>query len=406
MDDSSRLDLKHGLSVNDLPDGKPVLGQLEGEEILVTRCGAEYFAVGAACTHYHGPLVDGLIVNDTVRCPWHHACFSLRTGEALRAPAFDPIPCWQIRRDGDTLFIGEKFQQPKPRQIAPPLAKNLPSSIFIVGAGAAGLAAADMLRREGYQGPVTMLTADDSPPYDRPNLSKDFLAGTASPDWIPLRPANFYEDREITLLLNSRVTSLDVSKKQLHLENGNVFDFGALLLATGADPITVKMEGATDSNLFYLRTFADSKAIVAKAASAKHVVVIGASFIGLEVAAALRSLGTEVDVIALEREPLERVMGLEVGRAVRKLHESHGVHFHLEQSVNRIDDRKVTLSGGQDLGCGFCGCRCRRPSCALISRGGRPGNRSRRRRRSLSRNQCSGHFCRWRYRTLARSAFR
>ncbi len=349
MADASKVDLKNGLSVHDLPEGKCVLGHLDGEDVLVARRGEEYFAVAAFCTHYHGPLAEGLVLDDTVRCPWHHACFSLRTGEALRAPALDPISCWQVRREGDRLFIGEKLSAPKPRQIVASLTRNLPASIFIVGGGAAGLAAADTLRREGYEGLVTILTADDSPPYDRPNLSKDFLAGTAQPDWIPLRPANYYEDCKINLLLNSRVTSIDPARKRLQLENGDRFDFGALLLATGADPIKLKIEGATSSNLVYLRTFADSKAIFAKAATSKRIVVIGASFIGLEVAAALRSLGKEIDVVALEREPLERVMGLEVGRALRKLHESRGVHFHLEQSVNRIDGRKVTLSDGQIL---------------------------------------------------------
>jgi NADPH-dependent 2,4-dienoyl-CoA reductase/sulfur reductase-like enzyme len=228
-----------------------------------------------------------------------------------------------------------------------------------------------MLRRDGYQGPVTMLSADDSAPYDRPNLSKDFLAGTAQADWIPLRAANFYQERQIDLRLNVRVDSLDVQKKQLHFENGKALDFGALLLATGADPIKLKIEGASSSNLFYLRTFSDSKNMLAKASSAKHVVVIGASFIGLEVAAALRSLGIAVDIVALESEPLERVMGVEVGRFLRTVHESHGVRFHLQQAVNRLDGRRVSLSGGEVLdadvviaGAGV------RPSIALAEQSG------------------------------------
>jgi NADPH-dependent 2,4-dienoyl-CoA reductase/sulfur reductase-like enzyme/nitrite reductase/ring-hydroxylating ferredoxin subunit len=371
MDETPKLDLKRGLPVRDLPAGKSVFGQLDGEDLIVTRSGDEFFAVSAFCTHYHGPLADGLVVGETVRCPWHHACFSLRTGEALAAPALDAISCWQVRRDGDTLFVGEKLPESPPTLIAPSLSRNLPASIFIVGGGAAGLAAADMLRRDGYPGPITMLTADDSPPYDRPNLSKDFLTGTAAEDWIPLRPANFYKDRDIDLQLNSRVGSLDPAKKQLHLENGREFEFGALLLSTGADPIKLKIEGATAFHPLYLRTFADSKAILARAASAKRVVVIGASFIGLEVAAALRSLGIEVDVVALEREPLERVMGVDVGHAIRKLHESHGVHFHLEQSVNRLEGRRVTLSGGKVLEADFVVAGAGvRPSVSLAEQAG------------------------------------
>ena len=151
---------------------------------------------------------------------------------------------------------------------------------MIRGGGGAGLAAADMLRREGYDGPLTIFSADDSAPYDRPNLSKDFLAGTASDDWIPLRSPDYYKDRRIELVLNSRVSALNLLQKRIQLENGKTYGFAALLIATGAEPVRLKIEGATDSEVNYLRTFADSKGIIAKAASAKRVAVVGASLIG------------------------------------------------------------------------------------------------------------------------------
>src|SRR5262249_14402883 len=161
------------------------------------------YAIGAHCTHYHGPLAEGLIVGDTVRCPWHHACFSLRTGEALRAPALDPIACWRVERRDDTIFVREKQTISVARK-----APRSPESVAIIGGGAAGLAAAQMLRREGYAGPVTIISADDAPPTDRPNLSKDYLAGTAQDDWIPLRGPEFYTEQRIELLLGSRVASI------------------------------------------------------------------------------------------------------------------------------------------------------------------------------------------------------
>jgi apoptosis-inducing factor 3 len=287
-------------------------------------------------------------VDGTVRCPWHHACFSLKDGEALRAPALDPIICWRVEKLGDKVFVREKLPPPAPRRGA-----EGPSSVVIVGGGAAGLAAADMLRREGYDGPLTIVSADASPPVDRPNLSKDFLAGTAQEEWIPLRSSDYYRDRRIDLLLNSRVSSLDTKRRRILLEDGEELEFGALLLAMGADPVRLPVEGATDAQLHYLRTFADSKAIVAKAASAKRVVVIGASFIGLEVAASLRTRGIQIDVVAPDRQPLERVMGAEVGVFIRKLHEAHGVTFHLEQTVSRVSGRTVTLSDGKTLEADF-----------------------------------------------------
>jgi len=347
MEDSAKPDLKAGFPFDKLKDGGMILGQVDGEDVILVRRGDKLFAVGAACTHYHGPLAEGLIVGETVRCPWHHACFSLRTGEALRAPALDPVACWRVERIGDEAYVREKLAAPTPKAtLGTQTSHNLPSSIVIIGGGAAGLAAADMLRREGYEGRITMISADDSAPYDRPNLSKDFLAGTASDDWIPLRSPDFYEDRRIELVLGSRVSALDLKQKRAQLENGKTYGLEALLIATGAEPVRLKIDGATDSQINYLRTFADSKAIVVKAASAKRVAVVGASFIGLEVAASLRTRGIDVDVVATENQPLERVMGTEVGLFVRQVHEAHGVVFHLGQTVKRIDGRKLTLSDG------------------------------------------------------------
>ena len=341
IQETKTLDFKNGFPIRDFGARSMISGQADGEEVVLARRGDEFFAIGAHCSHYGGPLAEGFVAADTVRCPWHHACFSLRNGEALRAPALDPVPCWRVERVGDKIFVREKVSPPVPKRVA-----GQPSSVVLVGGGAAGLAAADMLRRQGYEGPVTIVSADDAPPVDRPNLSKDYLAGTAQEEWIPLRPADYYRSRKIDLHLHSRVSSLDTRKKQILLESGRTLEFDALLLATGADPVHLSIEGATDSQLFYLRTFEDSKAIIAKATSAKRVLVSGAGFIGLEVAASLRTRGILVDVVAPESQPLERIMGAEVGRFIRKLHEAHGVTFHLGETVRRVHDRAVTLSDG------------------------------------------------------------
>jgi NADPH-dependent 2,4-dienoyl-CoA reductase/sulfur reductase-like enzyme/nitrite reductase/ring-hydroxylating ferredoxin subunit len=350
VEDASKPDLKSGVSLDRLADGGMVVGRVGAEDVILARRGDELFAVGAHCTHYHGPLADGLIDGDTLRCPWHHACFSLRTGEALRAPALDPIACWRVERAGNTAFVREKMPGAAPGKAR---LRGTPAAVVIVGGGAAGLAAADMLRREGYEGGVTLISADDSPPCDRPNLSKDYLAGTAQEDWIALRPPGYYTERRIDLVLNARASSLDVKQKRVQLENGRTVGFGALLIATGADPVRLPISGATDSQVHYLRTFADARAIVARAAAAKRVVVVGASFIGLEVAASLRARGIEVHVVAPDKTPLERVMGPEVGSFIRKLHEAHGVAFHLGQTVSRVDGSRMTLSDATMLDADF-----------------------------------------------------
>lgn len=335
-------DLGKGIAADSLIDGGMIQGTVGNDDVLLVRHGGEFFAVGAFCSHYHGPLAEGLVVGDTVRCPWHHACFSLRTGEALRAPALDPISCWRVERDGEQLFVREKMAPPAARHHA----ANAPDSILIVGGGAAGLAAADALRREGYDGPLTMISADDSPPCDRPNLSKDYLAGTAQEEWIPLRAPDYYDEHRIDLLLNTRVTSLDLLHKRVELDGGGSRGYSSLLLATGAEPVRLDIPGAAADQVLYLRTFADSKAIIARTAGARRVVVVGASFIGLEVAASLRARDIEVHVVAPDRTPLERVMGPEVGAFIRSVHESHGVVFHLGQTVSRVEGRSVVLSDG------------------------------------------------------------
>lgn len=344
-----KLDLSQGIDASTLADGRMLVGRVGEDDVVLARAGTELFAVRAQCSHYRGPLVEGIIVGDTVRCPWHHACFSLRTGEALRAPALDPIPCWRVDRVGDRVFVREKL----PAGPAVTATGQLPSSIVIVGGGAAGVAAAEMVRRRGYDGPVTLMSADADLPVDRPNLSKDFLAGEAQDDWIPLWGNDFYAEHRIDVQLKRRVSSIDTAKRVVRLDDGSEREYGALLLATGADPVRLPIPGAEGDRVRYLRSFADSRAIVERATTAKRVVVAGASFIGLEVAASLRARGLTVDVVAPESTPLERVMGPEVGRLIRSLHEKKGVTFHLGETVARIDGRTVTLSGGAAIDCDF-----------------------------------------------------
>ncbi len=350
-DKGARPNLADGIDGRKLKPGDMLAGRVGDKDVLLARSGDEFFAVGARCTHYGGALADGLLVGDTVRCPLHHARFSLRNGQALSAPALDSIACWKVERRGDMVFVPE--QTPQTRPSSGTTAPRAPASVVIVGGGGAGLAAADMLRRDGYEGPITMISAEDDPPVDRPNLSKDYLAGEAQDDWMPLRSPEYFSERRIDLLLGARVSSIDVKGREVRLENGERRAFGALLIATGADPVRLPIPGANSPHVHYLRSFADCRAIIEKAQSAKHVVVVGASFIGLEVSASLRARGIAVDVVAPDRVPLERVMGQEVGRFVQDLHEAQGVVFHLGQTVTGVDARTVTLSGGTTLDADF-----------------------------------------------------
>src|SRR5580765_7018607 len=238
-------DLSEGIEANSLEPGGALLGHSNGDPVLLVRLGADYCAIGATCTHYGGPLAEGLFDGDTVRCPWHHACFNLRTGEALHAPALSPVARYATERRGTKVVVTAKFERDPLVPSGSASFTRDPSikNAVIVGAGAAGNAAAEMLRRCGHEGGITIVDSDDAAPYDRPNLSKDYLAGNAPEEWIPLRPENFYREHGIERV-RGRVTRIDTARKQIEIESRGPLSYDALLLATGAEPVRLNTPGA------------------------------------------------------------------------------------------------------------------------------------------------------------------
>ena len=345
-------DLTKGVPASEVAEGAFLVGHVGESAVLVARVDGTLSAIGATCTHYHAPLGDGVLIGDTMRCPWHHARFCLRTGEAIGAPAIDPVDRWRVEERNGLVFVREKDFAPAAKR-APAKGGAIPRRIVVVGGGGAGFAAAEMLRREGYDGALTIVSADGDPPYDRPNCSKDFLAGAAPRDWMPLRDTAFYDQSQIDLRTGVEVGALDLQAHSVVLKDGVSLPFEALILATGAEPIRPPIPGFDQANVYVLRSLRDSEAIIRDATPERRVAIVGASFIGLEVAAAMVDRGLDVHVIAPEATPLARVLGEELGRFIRSVHEAEGVTFHLGRSVTGFAGGRVALDDGDSVPADF-----------------------------------------------------
>jgi apoptosis-inducing factor 3 len=354
-------DLTKGVEASSIRAGQLIAGHAFGEPVLLVHVEPNWFAVGGKCTHYGAPLDQGVLVSETIRCPWHHACFQLNNGAASRAPALNDLPSYEVAVENNMVRVtGKRVHRqlkvegyrargsPAPERVL--LEQNPtvgPKSVVILGAGAAGNACAEMLRREGYRGPITIIDPDPDAPYDRPNLSKDYLAGSAPEEWLPLHPREFYAAQRIEIVSGVEASAIDTHSKTVQLSDGTSREYGALLIATGATPISLDVPGG--DRISYLRTLRDCRAIIEKLGTAKTAVVIGASFIGLEVAASLVARGLKVSVAAPETLPLERVLGADLGKLVMNVHEQHGVTFRLGRNVTAVEEKTVVLDDGSRL---------------------------------------------------------
>ncbi|MEX2281787.1 MAG: FAD-dependent oxidoreductase [Gemmatimonadota bacterium] len=342
------MSFREGVQLDAIGEREPLAGEVDGETVLLFRRGQQVFAIGGTCTHYGGPLAEGIVTGDVVRCPWHHACFDIKTGAASAAPALNPLPRWRTEvRDGRVFVLDKLVREPLD---AMQRSAAGPGSVVIVGAGAAGSAAAEMLRREGYQGPISLIDPDADAPYDRPNLSKDYLAGDAPEEWIPLRPPGFYGEHAIEQI-QSRVTSIDTANRRVRCLDGRDIEYGALLLATGAAPIRPNLPGATLPNVHVLRSLVDCRALIQAITGTHHVVIAGASFIGMEAAASLRKRGVSVTVVAPESVPFLRVLGPKLGDHLRSRHTANGVAFELGRTIREVFPDRVVLDDGRTIAC-------------------------------------------------------
>ncbi len=340
---------------SDLKDGEMKIFSAEGSDVLLARIDGKLHALGAYCTHYGAPLDQGILHGDRIVCPWHHACFHAKTGDLQEPPAHDALPRYEVKVDGEEIIVRLPEQMEGNR--LPGMVKQDEGSdgrtFLFLGAGAAANSAAQTLREDGYRGKIIMLTYENRVPYDRPNLSKDYLQGEAEEEWMPLRPEDFYRAHDIDLRKQSRFLSLDSKAKEVLLEDGSRIQYDKVLLATGGRPRRLNIPGADLKNVFTLRSFDDSDAIIEASKNSKNAVVIGASFIAMETAASLRHRNIPVTVVAPETVPFEAVFGREIGEMLQALHRENGVKFRLGHTAASFEGQDkvaaIVLEDGSRL---------------------------------------------------------
>lgn len=333
---------------DELREGVPVVREVFGTEVLLIRAGGSIRAYGHRCTHLGAPLSEGVCANGVLVCPWHNARFDLETGAMLSPPALDDLPRYRVREDDGSILLG----MPELRPAVKPWEKD-DKTFVLLGAGAAGEAAAETLRREGFGGTIVMISSETDLPYDRTMLSKGFMTGDKADEDLPLRSAEFYDRLGITLMPGRTVTKVLPTEHTVRFEDGKPLKYSKLLIASGGEPVVPQVPGVTLPGVLTLRSSDDARRLRERLGRASSVVLIGAGFIGLELASACTVLGCAVTVVAADRTPLERVLGPAIGGRIRTLHEEHGVRFVLGRGVtafsgtDRVDG--VELESGERI---------------------------------------------------------
>ncbi len=346
-------------AVNDFENGDMKTINVDGNEILLCRIKDEFFALGAHCTHYGALLSNGVLSGDRIVCPLHHACFNAKTGSLIEPPAKDSLPKYHVNVENGKIFITLPINNPVSRlpEMARADIQKDKRTFVIIGGGAAGEVAAQTLREDGFTGKIILITQENRAPYDRPNLSKDYLAGDAEESWMPLRDESFYNEFNIEVLLNLKAVNINFDDKHVEFDSGKKLKFDKLLLAPGSVPRTLDLPGKDLKNVFTLRSFDDAINIIEACKSSSRAVVIGASFIGMETAYSLRKRGLDVTIISVEEIPFERTFGKEVGMIFKKLHEDNGVKFKLSLTLKEFYGNEkveaVVLQSGERIEAGL-----------------------------------------------------
>lgn len=341
--------------VDDLRDGEMRQISVSETDALLVKLDGKFYAVSAYCTHYKAPLAEGVLSGNHVVCPWHNAYFDVTTGDQQEPPGLDSLCRYQVRVEGEQVIVSVSEEAPEHR--SPAMAHYNPAAdgrtFVILGAGAAGAHAAEMLRVAGYQGRIVMVTQDERLPYDRTWLSKDYFIGKVSNEQMPLRSPEFYQNCQIETLLNKQAVRVETLAKLITFAEGDTLNYDALLLATGGKPCQLEVPGKELQNVFTLRSFADTEQILSVAQQASQAVVVGSSFIGMETASSLTQRGIAVTVVSPSSLPFEEILGKEIGQVFQQVHQENGVSFKLGRKVTQVEGngkvKAVILDNGDRL---------------------------------------------------------
>ncbi|XP_043910294.1 apoptosis-inducing factor 3-like isoform X2 [Protopterus annectens] len=318
----------------DMQDGEMREVEMNEQKVLLVKINGSFSAVGSKCTHYGAPLIKGALIGHRVRCPWHGACFNVKTGDIEDYPGLDSLPCFKVKvENGKVLVTANKLALENSKRVKTmtPRDPHCSSTVLILGGGPAGLVCAETLRQEGYLGKIILATKEDNLPYDRTKLSKAMNMKTES---ILLRPGDFFAAHDIEVWTDKEAVAVNTSKKMVKFKDGSVQQYDQLLIATGSRPNKLKCSGADLENVL-LRTPDDANKIH-ELSSKKNVLILGSSFIGMEVAAYLSDKAASVCVVGSSKVPFQAVLGSDIGSTVMKMLEEHGVKFYMENTIKEL----------------------------------------------------------------------
>lgn len=324
----------------------------DGGKVLVVKQGGSLHAIGHKCSHYGASLVNGALGDGRVRCPWHGACFNLKTGDIEDFPGLDSIPCYSVEvvEGGGVKVRARKsdLEANKRLKNMVPLNTSNDSVFVIIGGGAAGQVCAETLRQNGYTGRLVMVSAEPYLPYDRIKLSKQL---DITIDKIQLRPDTFYKEHAIEVILDTKATKLETDEKKVHLSNGQTLSYSTIFVATGSIPRRVDLPGADLTNVLTLRSLGDAAKINSALGPDKKVVIYGSSFIGMEAAAFSVSHSSSVTVVGRSQVPFQESLGPDLGGRIAKLFTDKGVHLKMGKTLTEIKGdtqvESVILSDGE-----------------------------------------------------------